>query len=47
MVIHPSALPDGAGLFLFDGAGSKWSTTNPLLPLGASLVKVSQEFTGS
>lgn len=48
LVIHPPALPDGAGLSIFDRPGIQLPPqAKGLFPLAAGLVKASQQCTGS
>ena len=48
LVLHPSALPDGAGLFIFDRLGLQpLPQAKGLFPLAVGLVQASQQCTGS
>lgn len=48
LVIHPSALPDGAGLFIFDRPGLQpVPQAKGPFPLAVGLVQASQQCTGS
>lgn len=47
LVIHPSALPDGAGLFIYGPGLHVEPKYHDLLPIGVALVKTSQQCTGS
>ncbi len=48
LVIRPSALPDGAGLFIFDRPGLQpLPQAKDLFPLAVGLVQASQQCTGS
>jgi hypothetical protein len=47
LVIHPSALPDGAGLFIYGPGLHVSPQDDDLLPIGVALAKASPECTGS